>query len=128
MTDKSISRSHTKLILPQGSDMPILICSLDVPRLEELPRVTEFYSRLSDACADYCRGELLSSCAALQSDPRYPLLYRLSCRVSPEGEDLTVRLRACLSDAHSRKSLVTKTHVHRWKEGRYLRSVKQKHS
>lgn len=128
MTYKAVSRSHTKLILPQGSDMPQLVCSLDIPCPEEHPHITEFYSRLSNACADYCRGELLSRCAALQSDPRYPLLYRLSCRVSEENGDITVSLRVCLSDSRTHRSIVTRTQVHRWKESRYLRVVRQTHS
>ena len=123
-TDVRTHRDHMKLILPQGSDMPVLICSIDAPRLEERPHITEFYSRLADICADYCRGELLSRCAVLQSDPRYPLLYKLSCRVSAEDGDVTVSLRASLIHSQSRKSIVTRTHVHRWKEGRYLRVVR----
>ncbi len=115
-----------KLILPQGADIPMLKCIIDVPWLEENSAFNRFYNAVAENCAAYCKGELLAVCANLCGDTPRPFTYRLTCRVSHGEEDVTVRLRASLCESVSRRTVASHSETHIWRSGKYVRIQKQK--
>ena len=91
-----------------------LVCSVSLPSFDGHERINDFYSRIADACLDFCRVELLRRYASERQGAAWEIRYRLNVRADTAEDTATIALAVTLSDSFSHKILAKHDETHLW--------------